>query len=141
MPTILIVDDQDAFLSVTGCLFMACGYETFVASNGGDALRLMAEKEIDVALVDVYIPQMDGFDVCRAIGEASRDLNRPVPIMWMMTGGTDPQIEVTASEVGAEGVLRKPFDLFVARSKIEDSVGKRRRIRMRKRELSRASAA
>jgi DNA-binding response OmpR family regulator len=79
------------------------GYQVTVADNGRDGLALAREKQPDVVVLDVMMPQMDGWDVCRALRQDST-----VPIL-MLTALGDEVDRILGLELGADDYLTKPF--------------------------------
>lgn len=106
-PRILIVDDNET----NRCLLTAClgaeGYETTEAENGEKALAVAHEVAPDVVLLDVMMPKIDGFEVCRRMkGDPTLGF---VPIV-MVTARTDSKDVVTGLNAGADEYLTKPID-------------------------------
>ena len=103
MTSVLLVDDEKM---ITGPLVRAltqAGYQVVVADNGRDGLVLAREKQPDVVVLDVMMPQMDGWDVCRALRQDST-----VPIL-MLTALGDEVDRILGLELGADDYLTKPF--------------------------------
>lgn len=67
VPTILVVDDQPAFRSVLREQLEADGYRVREAGDGAEAIRILSRGEIDVAVVDIFMPEVDGIDLLRAM--------------------------------------------------------------------------
>jgi two-component system alkaline phosphatase synthesis response regulator PhoP len=103
MESVLLVDDEKM---ITGPLVRAltqAGYQVMVAHNGRDGLALAHEKQPDVVVLDVMMPQMDGWDVCRMLRQDST-----VPIL-MLTALGDEVDRILGLELGADDYLTKPF--------------------------------
>lgn len=103
MTQILLIDDDPL---ITEPLARACrqnGYEVLVAHNGQDGLRLALETQPDVVVLDVLMPEMDGWAVCRELRRQSG-----VPIL-MLTALGDEIDRVLGLELGADDYLTKPF--------------------------------
>jgi DNA-binding response OmpR family regulator len=103
MTQILLIDDDPL---ITEPLARACrqnGYEVLVAHNGQDGLRLALEIQPDVVVLDVLMPEMDGWAVCRELRQQSG-----VPIL-MLTALGDEIDRVLGLELGADDYLTKPF--------------------------------
>jgi DNA-binding response OmpR family regulator len=103
MTSVLLVDDEKM---ITGPLVRSltqAGYQVTVADNGRDGLALAREKRPDVVVLDVMMPQMDGWDVCRALRQDST-----VPIL-MLTALGDEVDRILGLELGADDYLTKPF--------------------------------
>ena len=82
------------------------GYEAVLTTNGIDALVAFSNAEFSAAIVDVMLPAMSGFEICRRI----RELGRPTPIM-LLTARDAIEDRVFGLDAGADDYLPKPFDL------------------------------
>jgi DNA-binding response OmpR family regulator len=111
MKTVLIVDDAPSVLAALTHLFKLRRYTVLAASNGFEALTLAAAHTFDAALVDVNMPGMDGYAVCRKLCEQTKAGGRTVPVL-MMTGCYSTAGANLAAAAGAVALLRKPFDIF-----------------------------
>jgi CheY-like chemotaxis protein len=109
MRTLLITDDQEGVLHTLGYVFGEHGYRTLLARSGATALEIARAERVDAALVDLHMPAMDGFAVCRSLAEVARDSGRALPV-WLMTGAWTAAAAAQAAEVGARALLKKPFD-------------------------------
>lgn len=105
---ILIVDDMPANLSLLSSMLTAQGYEVRAAINGSMALMSAAAVPPDLILLDVNMPQMDGYEVCRRLKADARTADIPVIFLSAMTGIGD---KVTAFEAGGIDYVTKPFEL------------------------------
>ena len=77
-PRILCVDDEYTNLLLLEALLVPKGYECVFAKNGIEALEIIKEQHIDLVLLDVMMPEIDGFDVCRRIKSDERSRRIPV---------------------------------------------------------------
>jgi len=101
---ILVVDDDRNNVKMLGFLLGEEGYEVVTADNGLTALRLVESERPDLVILDVMMPQLDGFEVCRRIRQTM-----DVPIMMLSAkGGTTDR--VSGLELGADDYLPKPFE-------------------------------
>jgi DNA-binding NtrC family response regulator len=107
MARILCVDDGPLNLSLLEAMLSPRGYDVVSAVNGPDALEKIRTERIDVCLLDVMMPGMDGFEVCRRI--KSDDLYRNIPVV-MVTSYADMENRIRGIEAGAEDFISKPFD-------------------------------
>jgi class 3 adenylate cyclase/CheY-like chemotaxis protein len=114
-PRILIADDNPDNLDIFRTRLAAQGYEIVVANDGEEALEKATEQTPDVILLDVMMPRMDGFEVCRRLKQPSRPF---VPII-MVTAMADSKDIIAGLEAGADEYLTKPVDqaALVARVK------------------------
>ncbi len=113
--TILIVDDEPSALKTMGALLFHEGYELRFASNGPEALAKAAELTPDLILLDVMMPDMDGFEVCRHL--RATPLLAEVPII-MVTALDDRDSRLRGIEAGADDFVSKPFDRIELRMRI-----------------------
>jgi len=107
--TMLVVDDNKSVRESLRFLLERRGYAVITASNGPEALALVAEHAYDGAMIDVQMPGMNGIEVCRRLREDAEMSGRRF-VAWMMTGGRSPEIEKQSLEAGALALLGKPFD-------------------------------
>ncbi|MCA9522015.1 MAG: EAL domain-containing protein [Myxococcales bacterium] len=106
-PTILIVDDTDVGRDLIGGVLQREGYQLAFADNGQQALSVATRVRPDVILLDVMMPGLDGFEVCRVL---RRDpVLGKVPIV-MITALDDRASRLRGFEVGADDFVTKPFD-------------------------------
>jgi two-component system alkaline phosphatase synthesis response regulator PhoP len=103
---ILLVEDEERLLEVVKLNLELEGYAVTTAINGKQALERFHQERFDLILLDVMLPQMDGFSVCRSI----RLENRKVPILFL-TAKNSAQDRVMGLKIGGEDYLVKPFDL------------------------------
>ena len=106
MPRILIVDDEPEIVRGLEDNFRFEGYETLAATNGSDALRLAATEAPDLVLLDIMMPVMSGWDVCRELRKKGID----VPVIMLTARGQEVD-RVLGLELGADDYVTKPFSL------------------------------
>lgn len=106
-PRILCVDDDPANLQLLEAMLEPRGYKVVQAQSGKEALEKIVEQRIDLALLDVMMPEMNGFDVCRLIKEDEQ--YRGIPII-MITALRSKEDRIKGIEAGAEDFISKPFD-------------------------------
>lgn len=102
--TILVVDDDAATLWLIGTVLKHNNFEAITSLSPAEALQLAQEHHPDLVLLDVMMPEMDGWDVCRRLREFS-----DVPIIFITAKGTIPDV-VKGLEIGGDDYLIKPFD-------------------------------
>ncbi len=112
---ILIVDDQQGIRLLLNEIFKNEGYETFLASNGIEAVQYVDNNVIDCALLDMKIPGMNGLEILKHI----KSLFKELPVV-MMTGNGDTDLIHRAKELGANHFFTKPFDIF----EVKDTINK-----------------
>ena len=115
-PRILIVDDTPANVHILQASLAANGYDIVTATDGEEALAAVRETQPDLILLDVMMPKMDGFEVCRRL---RADASLPFIPIIMVTAKTDPKDVVAGLEAGGDEYLTKPVDqpALVARVK------------------------
>jgi DNA-binding response OmpR family regulator len=102
--TILIVEDEPSLIFTLKDTLENEGYQTMVAENGMDALKIIDESHPDLMILDVMLPGMSGFDVCRKVRE--KKLHFPIIILT----ARDQEIDkVTGLNIGADDYITKPF--------------------------------
>jgi DNA-binding response OmpR family regulator len=101
--SILVVEDDERIRSSMRLALEAEGYEIEEAASGEEALEFFSERPADVALIDLMLPGMDGFECCRALRRQSA-----VPII-IVTARSDTHDVVAGLEAGADDYVTKPF--------------------------------
>lgn len=107
MRTLLLVDDYDGVLFTLKWLLSNRGYRILTARSGQVALALAHTEIIHAAVIDMQMPEMDGFETCQALRAQAGSASFPV---WMMTGAYCTEAVQRAREIGAVALLNKPFD-------------------------------
>jgi two-component system OmpR family response regulator/two-component system alkaline phosphatase synthesis response regulator PhoP len=116
MPTQVLVVEDEAHIRELVCLHLQLeGYTCISAGDGREALRVAAEQPLDLIVLDLMIPGVDGLTVCRAVRREG--VNRDVPIL-MLTARREESDKVLGLESGADDYLAKPFSVreLVARA-------------------------
>ncbi len=103
---ILIVEDEKNIVDILTFNLNMDGYETLAAYDGEAGLALALKENPDLILLDLMLPKMDGFDVCRAV----REKNRSTPII-MLTAREEESDKVFGLELGADDYITKPFSM------------------------------
>ena len=108
VPTILIADDNPDIRSLLSAFFSDFECELVVAKNGEEALESVIVEMPDLVLLDVMMPEVNGWEVCKYIKE--RDALRDIPVLMLTAIG--PKLNsMTSPLYGADAYLDKPFDL------------------------------
>jgi DNA-binding response OmpR family regulator len=105
MARILVVDDEPTLLATVRFNLEREGYEVITASNGGDALQAADRERPDLVLLDLMLPGMHGFEICRALRKRTS-----VPIV-ILTARTEEVDRVVGLELGADDYITKPFSM------------------------------
>jgi two-component system, OmpR family, response regulator ResD len=100
---ILVIEDEEGIIHLLNLYLRDAGYAVVVARDGADGLALHAREQPDLVLLDIMLPALDGFEVCRRIRSWSR-----TPIL-MLTARGDEDDRIQGLELGADDYLVKPF--------------------------------
>jgi PAS domain S-box-containing protein len=106
-PVILVVDDQPQNIELLEVYLVPQGYEIVTATTGEEALRKLSDNQIDLILLDVVMPGMDGFEVIRRIRQD--DAHRLLPII-LVTVLREPEARVKGIEAGCDDFISTPVD-------------------------------
>jgi signal transduction histidine kinase len=120
---ILVVDDNDANRDMLCRRLARQGHETTIAENGRVALNLLGNEQFDLVLLDVMMPEMDGYEVLKRM-KADRNLS-DIPVI-MVSAQTELDSVVKCIELGAEDYLPKPFNPTLLRARVGASLEKKR---------------
>ena len=102
---VLLVDDEQEFANYTAKRLSARGMQVQIAYSGSSALKLIAGHPIDVVLLDLLMPGMDGFQVCREIKRV-----RPDARVIMLSGHVDREAVAEGEALGAVDYIRQPCE-------------------------------
>jgi DNA-binding response OmpR family regulator len=104
--SVLIVEDDNSIREALREAITTDGHNAICAADGGQAVRLFGEDKFDLVLLDIMLPVLSGYDVCRKI----RETNRTVPIIMLTAKGEEID-KVLGLELGADDYVTKPFGL------------------------------
>jgi two-component system OmpR family response regulator len=105
-PHLLVVDDEESVRSMLTMALEFLGFQVTSAATGHQALRSVARRPPDLVLLDVNLPDLDGFDVCRSL----RERGLVVPILFVTgRGGVDDRVH--GLDLGGDDFVTKPFEL------------------------------
>lgn len=110
---VLVVDDEKLIVKGIRFSLEQDGMEVDCAYDGEEAFRMASQKNYDMILLDVMLPKMDGFEVCRSIREFSN-----VPIV-MLTAKGDDMDKILGLEYGADDYITKPFNILEVKARIK----------------------
>jgi signal transduction histidine kinase/DNA-binding response OmpR family regulator len=108
MATILIVDDQPDNLYVLQRLLKGHGYDVLQAEDGKTALALAAERAPDLMLLDVMMPELDGFEVVQRMRDSER--TRAIPVVLLTANAPDERLKIQGLKLGADEYLTQPIN-------------------------------
>jgi twitching motility two-component system response regulator PilG len=103
---ILIVEDEESLLKLESILLTSKGFEVRGATNGQAALDAIAQERPDLVLLDIMLPELDGFEVCRRIKDD--EATRQIPVI-MLTAKKSREDMDRGEKVGADWYITKPF--------------------------------
>ena len=107
-PRVLVVDDEPHIVLSLEFLLGRAGYETSSAADGEQALELVHRFRPDVVLLDVMMPERNGYEVCQAIRSDPDEAIRAIPIIMLSAKGQEVEV-LKGLEVGASSYVTKPF--------------------------------
>ena len=109
---LLIIEDDDKLREIINDYFTAKGFLVFEAIDGAAALDFLNESEVDIVLLDIMMPQIDGFTVCRAIRSKSN-----IPVIFLTARSREDDM-LFGYELGADDYVTKPFSLPVLHARV-----------------------
>ena len=110
---ILLVDDEPLIIKGLKYTLEQEGYETLSAMDGEEALNVFFSNAVDIVLLDVMLPKLDGIQVCQRIRESSN-----VPIIMLTAKGEDMD-KILGLEYGADDYMTKPFNILEVKARIK----------------------
>lgn len=116
---ILLIDDSDFFANYIKSILEEAGYTMLHVNRGEDGLRMVRLEKPDLVLLDVVMPDMDGFQVCRILREA--ESNNLMPII-MLTSQDNQEDRLVGLELGADDYITKPFDKRELLSRVRNTL-------------------
>jgi DNA-binding response OmpR family regulator len=131
-PKILVVEDEPALIDALEYSLVRQGYDVSVAADGVKALEVARQMQPDLIVLDVMLPHLDGFEVCRVLRQETS-----VPII-MLTARADEVDKVVGLEVGADDYLTKPFSMRELLARVKALL---RRVRLTREEMSTGAEA
>jgi CheY-like chemotaxis protein len=117
---ILVVDDDEMVLMALGELLKPEGYEVHMVSSGNEALKRLDQDGYDLMLLDIIMPVMDGFELCRKIRENEK--YRETPIVFL-TAKSREEDRVSGLAAGANLFLSKPISPEKLLGIVSDTIG------------------
>ncbi len=115
--TILVVDDETQISDLLRDFLTQEGYQVFTAANGVEALSLGKENRLDLALLDLKMPGMDGIELFQKLREVKKDIG-----VIILTGYGTLKTAKQAMRLGAYDYLTKPFELGLVKSVIQKAL-------------------
>lgn len=108
MGRIMVVDDEPDLLRLLKRILGRRGYEVITSSSGRECLRKAKTEKLDLILLDIMMPDMDGWEVCKALKTDPKTKKIPVVVITVMTGGESVQRGLRLT--GCDGSVEKPIN-------------------------------
>jgi len=117
---VLVVEDAEATWTVQEMSLVASGYDAVICTDGADALDAIAHEDFDLVVLDLALPEVDGWAVLGRLRAEARTANIPVLIV---SARDDSETQQKAKLAGANAFLAKPFDVFRFQRAVGELVG------------------
>lgn len=118
---ILIADDDRNLIKMLKSMLTQFGYEIKTANEGATTLRLIKEFKPDLILLDIMMPIIDGYHICKTLSE--NPAYSPIPKIIILTVRKDDWDKRISEFAGADGFMSKPFQTDILLAKIEELIG------------------
>ena len=116
---VLVVDDEEYNRDMLSTRLRRRGYHCLVATGGAEALRILDTEEIDVVLLDIMMPEVDGYEVLRRLRSHSATADLPI---IMVTANIESDEVVRALEMGANDYITKPIELPILQARMDSQL-------------------
>ena len=114
--TILIADDEAEIRQLLRLYLEKDGYEVMEAENGVEAMEILRQREIHLILLDIMMPQLDGYQVLRKLRQESN-----IPVIFLSAKGADED-KILGLDLGADDYITKPFNPLEAMARINAGI-------------------
>jgi DNA-binding response OmpR family regulator len=122
IPLVLVADDDPDILTLVGFRLERAGYEVLPARDGEEALALALERQPDLAILDVMMPKLDGYEVTQRLRDNPATSSMPVILLTARVQEAD----ITRGfDAGADDYLKKPFSPQELRARVQAILGRR----------------
>jgi DNA-binding response OmpR family regulator len=122
IPLVLVADDDPDILALVGFRLERAGYEVLAARDGEEALTLALERQPDLAILDVMMPKLDGYEVTQRLRDNAATNGMPVILLTARVQEAD----ITRGfEAGADDYIKKPFSPQELRARVQAILGRR----------------
>ncbi|MCU0499307.1 MAG: response regulator [Anaerolineae bacterium] len=121
---ILVVEDDFDISNMLRIYFSGQGYEVQVAPRGGDALSITRKQLPELIMLDIMLPDMNGYDVCRELRTTTRTSHIPIIFLTQRDERSD---KIIGLELGADDYITKPFDIEELKLRVQNSITAARR--------------
>ena len=121
-PLVLVAEDDEDILALVVFRLEQANYDVACATNGAEALTLACERIPDLAILDVMMPKLDGYEVTRQI--RAHDETRGMPVI-LLTARVQEADVTRGFEAGADDYIKKPFSPQELRARVQSILGRR----------------
>lgn len=121
-PTVLVADDEEDIRELVVYRLSRAGYTVLEASDGEEAVRVAVEHVPDLAVLDVMMPKLDGYEVTRRLRET--EATRLIPVILLTARGQEADVN-RGFDAGADDYLKKPFDPDELVARVRAVLGRR----------------
>ena len=119
---VLVADDDDDLLDIVGWRLERSGYDVLCAHDGEEALRLALDRRPQIAILDVMMPRLDGYEVTRRL--RGHDETRAMPVILLTARAQEADI-ARGFQAGADDYVRKPFSPQELGARVHAILGRR----------------
>jgi PleD family two-component response regulator len=116
---ILVVEDDSDISNMLRIYFAGQGYEVQVAPRGGDALSMTRKQLPNLIVLDIMLPDMNGYDVCRELRQTTRTSHIPIIFLTQKDERSD---KIAGLELGADDYITKPFDIEELKLRVQNAI-------------------
>lgn len=120
MKKILVVDDESDIIEILKFMLEAHGYECITATDGEEGLKAAKEENPDLIILDVMMPKINGYKICRLLKFDNKYKNVPI---FMLTARSQDEDKIIGEETGADEYITKPFDVDFVVEKVKSYIG------------------
>ncbi len=120
-PRILVVEDDFDISNMLRIYFQSQGYEVAVAPRGGDALEMCRQQLPNIVVLDIMLPDIDGYEVCRQLRSNLRTSHIPIIFLTQRDERAD---KIQGLELGADDYITKPFDVEELRLRVKNAIAR-----------------
>jgi CheY-like chemotaxis protein len=113
--TVLVVDDNDMNLVLIAKILELENYQVVLARNGMEAIQSVVAKMPDLAILDVMMPDMDGYELCQKLRQPPLNVTVPIILLTAMNSSMERSLALKA---GANDIWSKPFDMELFRKRV-----------------------
>jgi len=115
--SVLVVDDNDMNLTLIAKILELEGYKVVLARNGKEAIQSIVANMPDLAILDVMMPDMDGYELCQKLRQPPLNVVAPIVLLTAMNSDMERSLAIKA---GANDIWSKPFDMELFRRRVGD---------------------